>query len=167
MLAAKADLFMVGSLRPMSDAGIYAIAGYLASMMEIPIKSLYAASVSSVTRYLADDNRRELRDLYQKVSIHLLMAGLLIFGGLWISIDAIFLILPNTQELSTGKYVFFFIGFSRLIEMGTGANYLIYYSKYYAWSLFSSWHDGFFEYHASLWLIPAIGIQGAAVATLI
>ncbi|MBN8677883.1 MAG: lipopolysaccharide biosynthesis protein [Chitinophagales bacterium] len=168
LVAAKSDLFMVGSLQAVKAAGVYAIAAYLATVIEIPTKSLYAASASSVAQYLADDNRSAMEKLYKSVSINLLVAGLLLFGSIWISIDSLFNLLPNGEELVEGKWVFLFIGLARVVEMGTGLNnYMVYYSQYYRYSLLSLGILAATNILLSIWLIPKMGITGAAVATML
>ncbi len=168
LVAAKSDVFMVGSLSAVKAAGVYAIAAYLATVIEIPTKSLYAASASSVSKYLADNNFVELEKLYKSVSINLLVAGLLLFGGIWISIDRLFGLLPNGDELAAGKWVLLFIGLSRVVEMGTGLNnYMVYYSQYYRYTLVSLGVLATANILLSIWLIPILGIAGAALATLL
>lgn len=168
LVAAKSDIFMVGSLSAVKAAGVYAIAAYLATIIEIPTKSLYAASASSVAAYLANDDRIPLEKLYKSVSINLLLAGLLLFGALWISIDSLFALLPNGAELNAGKWVLLYIGLSRVVEMGTGLNnYMVYYSQYYRYSLFSLGVLAVATIALSVWLIPIMGISGAALATLV
>ncbi|MBP6811286.1 MAG: polysaccharide biosynthesis protein [Saprospiraceae bacterium] len=168
LVAAKSDVFMVGSLSAVKAAGVYAIAAYLATVIEIPTKSLYAASASSVSKYLADNNFVELEKLYKSVSINLLVAGLLLFGAIWISIDSLFGLLPNGGELVAGKWVLLFIGLSRVVEMGTGLNnYMVYYSQYYRYTLVSLGVLATANILLSIWLIPILGITGAALATLL
>jgi O-antigen/teichoic acid export membrane protein len=166
MIAARSDLLMVGAISTVEFAGIFAISAQLAAVIEIPIKGIYAASVSSVARYLEDENYKELGDLYQKVSINLLISGLLLFFTVWISLDGLYKILPNGEVISAGKWVFFFIGLSRLVEMTTGLNNnIIYYSKYYSWSLLSLIISAICTILLNLWLIPKMGMIGAALAT--
>lgn len=168
LVAAKSDVFLVGSLSAVKSAGVYAIAAYLAAIIEVPIKSLYAASASSLARYLAVDDRPAMEKLYKSVSINLLVAGLLLFGCIWISIDSLFALLPNSEELAAGKWVFLYIGLSRVVEMGTGLNnYMVYYSQYYRYSLISLGILAATNVLLSIWLIPTMGIAGAAVATLV
>lgn len=168
LVAAKADLFMVGSMSAVKAAGVYAIAAYLAAIIEVPTKSLYAASASSVAQYLAEDDRPALEKLYKSVSINLLVAGLLLFGGLWISIDLLFALLPNGNLLAEGKWVFLFIGLARIMEMATGLNnYMVYYSQYYRYSLLSLGVLAASNVALNIWLIPLMGISGAALATFL
>lgn len=167
-MASKIDIFMVGSLGTLQSAGVYSIAAYIAAAIDIPTKSLYAASASSVAKYLADDNKPELENLYKKVSINLLVAGLLLFGAVWISVDSLFQIVPNGHEVAAGKYVLLFIGLSRIVEMATGLNnYMVYYSRYYLWSLVSLGVLGIANVALNILLIPRLGMNGAAIATLL
>ncbi len=166
-LASKVDIFMVGSLTALKAAGIYSFASYIAAAIDIPTKGLYAASASSVAQYLDKDDRPALESLYKKVSINLLVIGVLLFGATWTSVDSMFHIVPNGQEAATGKYVLLFIGLSRLVEMGTGLNnYMMYYSKYYLYALVSLTMLAVANITLNLWLVPWLGINGAAIATL-
>jgi O-antigen/teichoic acid export membrane protein len=164
---AKADLFLVGALLPIAKAGVYSIATFLATTLEIPIKGLYTASVSSVTRYIADDDREALSHIYKRVSINLICIGLGLFGAIWISIDSVFAIMQKSEVVATGKWVFFFIGLSRLVEMGTGLNnYMIYYSPHYRLSLLPMGLLAVANITFGIWLIPEYGFTGAAISTL-
>lgn len=166
LLISKADLFMVGSLLPIDNAGIYAIAAFLAATIEIPTRSLYSASVATVSKHIVDQNYTELHDLYRRVSINLLCIGLVLFGALWVSIDSVYGLMQKTEVVATGKWVFFFIGFSKLIDMATGLNnYMIYYSPHYRLALLPMGLMAAANILFSIWLIPQYGLTGAAMAT--
>ncbi len=167
-MATKADTLYVGTLSNIKAAGIYNIAAYIAAAIDIPTRSLYGASASFVAKYLADDNKKELGILYKKVSINLLIAGITLFGAAWISVDSLFQIIPNGAEVAIGKNVLLIIGFSRIIEMASGLNhYMVYYSKFYLWSLLSLGILAFVTLALNIWLVPILGLSGTAVATLV
>lgn len=168
LLATKADTLLVGSLTTIKGTGIYAIALNIAAAVEIPGKSLYGASASFVARYLADENWTEMRALYQKVSINLLAAGLLIFGCIWVSAGQLYALMPNSAEISQGKFVLLFLCIAKLVDMGCGLNnQLVYYSKFYRYSIFSLSVLAVANISFNLWLIPLMGLTGAAIATLL
>jgi O-antigen/teichoic acid export membrane protein len=168
LLSAKLDLLFVGSMTTVRNAGIYALALQITSVMEIPAKGIYAASVSTVARLVEDKNLVELSDMYKKVSINLLIAGLLLFGCVWISVDDLYRLLPNGQEIATGKYVLFFLFLSRVVEMTTGLNnYMILYSQFYRWSLLTLLFSAICNIGFNLWLIPIYGMTGAAIAVFL
>lgn len=167
LLASRVDVIMIGALSSLTAAGVYSIAVNLAAVIEIPTRSLYAASISSVARYVADDNRPALEDLYKRVSINLLVVGLLLFGALWISIDPLYAVLPNGAKVAAGKNALLFLGLAKLADMCTGVNnYMIYYSRYYRYSLLSLTVLAAVNISLGFWLIPKIGLTGAALATL-
>jgi O-antigen/teichoic acid export membrane protein len=166
LMASRIDV-MISSLSTLKNSGVYAIAAYIAAAIDIPTKSLYMVSMPSVAKYLSEDNREALTELYEKVATNLALAGLLLFGATWISVDSLFAILPNGEEVSAGKYVILFIGMARILEMITGLNnYLIYLSKYYIYSLVSLSILAVANIAFNIWLIPIMGLTGAAVATL-
>lgn len=168
LLATKADTLLVGSLTSIKGTGIYAIALNIAAAVEIPGKSLYGASASFVARYLADENWTEMRTLYQKVSINLLAAGLLIFGCIWVSAGQLYTLMPNSAEVSQGKFVLLFLCVAKLVDMGCGLNnQLVYYSRFYRYSIFSLSVLAVANIAFNLWLIPVMGLTGAAIATLL
>lgn len=168
LIISKADLFLVGSLLPIDNTGIYSIAVFLAAVIEVPTKSLYSASVSSVALHIANNDLSALESLYKKVSINLLCIGLLLFGALWISIDDIYHVMQKTEIVSNGKWVFFFIGLGKLADMASGLNnYMIVYSPHYMRALIPMSLLAIANIAFGLYLIPIYGLIGAAVATLI
>jgi len=168
LVAIRADTFLVGALTDMKRTGIYAIALNIAVAIDIPIRGLITASVPFMTKYLAEENWTELRNLYHKVSINLLTAGLLLFGCVWVSVDDLYRLMPNSGEVSQGKYVLLFLCIGKLIEMAVSLNSpLVYYSKYYGYSLVSICLLALANIGFNIWLIPVLGLPGAAVATLL
>lgn len=168
LMVTKLDGLMVGSVSTLTETGVYAIAVNIAAFIGVPTTSLYTASVSSVSRYLADNNLAELGSLYKKVSINLLVVGLLLLGALLTSVDELFAILPNRGALEVGKTALLLLGLARLVEMATGLNnYLIYYSKYYRYSLLALALLAAANVGLNLLLIPRFGLSGAAAATLV
>jgi O-antigen/teichoic acid export membrane protein len=64
--------------------------------------------------------------------------------------------------------VFLLIGLARIVEMATGLNnYMVYYSQYYRYSLLSLGVLAVANVCLNIWLIPRLGISGAALATLL
>lgn len=168
LVATRADTLMVGSLTSIKGTGIYAIALNIAAAVEIPGKSLLGASASFVARYLADENWAEMRALQQKVSINLLVAGLLLFGCIWVSAADLYELMPNTAEVSQGVYVLFFLCLAKLVDLSSGLNnQIVYYSKFYRYSILSLSVLAIANIAFNLVLIPKFGLPGAAVATLL
>ncbi len=168
VLAYNAQVFFVGSLISLKSSAVYTIAVSIAAVFDIPIKAIYTVSTSFVSKYLAAENYRELGDLYQKGSINLLIGGLFLLGGVWMSVDQLYALTPNSAEVGEGKYVLLFLGLAKLVEMSTGLNnYIIYYSRYYYYSLVSQACLAVASISFTAWLVPQFGFVGAAIAVLL
>ncbi|MCS7035089.1 MAG: polysaccharide biosynthesis C-terminal domain-containing protein [Saprospiraceae bacterium] len=168
LLATKADTFLVGSLTDMRRTGIYAIALNIAVAMDIPLKGLLTVSIPIMSQHLAQDNRPALRALYESVSVHLLAAGLFLFGCIVVAADDLYRIMPNSAEVSEGKQVLLLLCAAKLVETAMSLNGpMVYYSQYYRYSLASLAVLALANVAFSLWLIPLLGINGAALAALL
>ncbi len=162
------DLFMVSSQLGLNYAGIYRVAFYIAVIIEIPYRSISSISSPLAAKVLKEGDLKKANELYQKVALHQLIAGSCIFILVWINIDNIFSIMPNGNVYSLGKWVVFFLAFSKIITttLNFGAT-LISFSAYYYWGLFFSIFITFIGVITNILLIPRLGMTGAAVATLI
>lgn len=168
LIATKSDAVMVGSLIDVKKTAVYVIALNIAAAIEIPTKSLYTVSASFVARYLEDENWTELQELYRKVSINLLTAGLLLFGCIWVSAGDLYALMPNSEVVSQGLYVLFFMCIAKLVDMASGLNnQLVFFSRHYRFSILSLGVLAVANIAFNLWLIPMYGLNGAAISTLI
>lgn len=165
-IVGKLDLFMVSSQMGLDFAGIYAIAFYMATVIEIPARSIASISSPIAATALKDGDFNVANELYKKVSLHQLLAGSSIFVMIWINIDNIFAIIPNGAVYSQGKWAVFFIGLSKLIEITLNfGGTMISFSKYYYWGLYFTFFITGLTILTNYLLIPVFGLTGAAMAT--
>ncbi|MDR3235456.1 MAG: lipopolysaccharide biosynthesis protein [Prevotellaceae bacterium] len=164
----KLDLFMVSSQLGLGHAGIFTIASYMAAIIDIPSRSIGAISLPIAAAALKAEDFETANALYKKVSLNQLLIGGLIFVLMWVNIDNIFAIIPKGEIYSQGKWVVFFIGLARLIEITLNfGGSLISFSKYYYWGLYFVFFITGMGVFTNYLLIPLLGITGAAVATAI
>jgi O-antigen/teichoic acid export membrane protein len=164
----KLDLFMITSQLGLSYAGIFTIAFYMAAVIEIPSRSISAISAPIAAEALKHGDFETANALYKKVSLHQFLIGGLIFILLWANIDNIFAIIPNGAVYAEGKWVLFFIGLAKLIEVTLNfGGMLINFSRYYYWSLYFVFFIVGIGIATNCLLIPVWGIAGAALATTI
>lgn len=167
-ITGQLDLFMVSSQMGLEYAGIYTIAFYMATVIEMPSRSITAIASPLAASALKDGRFEEANQLYKKVALHQLMAGGAFFLLIWINIDSIFAIIPNGALYSSGKWVVFFIAMAKLIGMTFGfGDTLISFSRYYYWRLYFTFFITVLTISSNYWLIPIFGMSGAAVATLL
>lgn len=162
------DIFMLSSVSGMYSAGIYTIALYIANVVDMPSRSITAISTPIAADALKNGDFEKANALYQRVSIHQLMASSLILLLIWVNIDNIFEILPNGEKFAEGKYVVLFLGLAKIISTTLGfGGVLIQFSKYYYWTLYISLFLTALTIGTNLYFIPRLGISGAALASLI
>ncbi|WP_106831846.1 lipopolysaccharide biosynthesis protein [Parabacteroides pacaensis] len=162
------DTFMVGSNIGLSSVAIYTIAYNMVAAIEIPSRSITAISSPVAAEALQAGNTTKANDLYKQVSLHQFMTASVLFLLIWVNINNIYAIIPNGEMYSAGKWVFFFVGIAKIIEvtLNFGAT-LISYSRYYHWSIYFVFFITGLTIVTNNLLIPIYGVSGAAIATLV
>lgn len=165
-LVGKIDSFMISGMEGLAWTGIYTMAFYMISVVEIPSRSITSISSPVASEAIRNGDMDQANQLYKKVSLHQLLIGSALFFCIWINIDNIYLIIPNGERFGMGKWVVFFIGLARLIEITINfGSVLMGYSRYFRWNLFFSFFVSGITILFNLWLIPLYGISGAGAAT--
>jgi Membrane protein involved in the export of O-antigen and teichoic acid len=165
-LISKIDVFMISGMEGLAWTGIYSVAFYMISIVEIPARSITAISSPIASEALRKGDRTTANQLYKKVSLHQLLIGSALFLLIWINIDNIYDMIPNGDVYRSGKWVVFYIGLARLIEVTLGfGGILIGYTKYFRWTLFFTLFISVITVLLNYLLIPRFGISGAALST--
>lgn len=158
------DLLMVGSMIGLQYTAYYAVAFYIAALLNIPRTAINSISVPVISEAWKSNDTATIQDIYAKSSINQLLAGTLLFIGLWANEASLFSMLPT--EYAEGKWVLFFILLARLIDVGFGINDgIIATSKAYTFETYSNIILIILTVGLNLVFIPLYGIMGAAMAT--
>jgi O-antigen/teichoic acid export membrane protein len=160
------DKIIINQILGLGPTGIYTIAFFFGTLVIIPSRPLLRITGTLVADAWKHNNVKYISDIYKRSCLNQFVIAALLFGGIWINIDNILVILG--PEYASGKWVIFFVAFGYLIDMGTGANgVIISYSKHYRvdfWFLTVL----IVVVITSMYLfIPIWGITGAAVAIAI
>lgn len=157
------DKIIVNQILGLSATGVYTIAFFFGTLVVIPSRTLLRISGTLISEAWKRNDIPYIIDMYKRSCLNQFIIGAFLFGGIWVNIDSILIILG--PEYAAGKWVIFLIGLGYLVDMAAGANGLIIgYSKYYKISLwFILVLIG--TVIASMYIfIPAWGIVGAAAA---
>ena len=162
------NTFFVSAKLGLSFTGVFAIANYIATVIEIPNRSLNAIAQPNLAEAIKNKDMEKATNLCRSVTLHLLLSSTLIFFFIWINIDLLFDILPNGEEYAAGKWVVFILGLARLSNSALSiSNNALSYSRYYYLSLFFTLLLTISAILLNLCLIPRMGIEGAALSTLV
>lgn len=159
--------FFVSGKEGLAMGGIFAIAIFIATLVEMPYRSLGAIAKPQISQAMADDNIAEAGRICKSVSLHQFLVGSFIFFVIWSNIDVIYRLMPNGEVYQAGKWVVLILCFSRLINstLSVGTTVLSY-SRIYYYSLFFTILLTVLAWYLNLKLIPVWGMNGAALATL-
>ena len=163
IIIANVDSLMLAAYSGLSVTGVYTIAFFIATVIEIPKRSLS----QSLIPIISEANKREdigmLEVIYKKSSINQMIAGGILFLLIWSNLDNIFQIMPNGSEYISGKWVVFWIGLGKLFDLLTGSNSeIVGTSKYYKADLVFYTILAVIGIILNVIFIPIYGLLGAA-----
>lgn len=162
------NTFFVSGKLGLAVAGINTIAVYIASMVEIPYRSLAAISRPQISQGMKDNDMNVVNDLVKNVSIHQFLASTFIFFLIWINIDLVYTLIPNGDVYDEAVMVVFILSLVKIVNtsLNVGATVLSY-SKYYYYSLLFTVILTVTAIYMNIKLIPLWGMNGAALASLV
>lgn len=165
----KIDIIMIGKMTSdLSKAGIYSIAFYMGSVIEIPKRTISSIAMPIISNAFKNNDISSIETIYKKTAINQLIISLLILGIIWFNIDLIFHIMPNGIIYKSGKQVVLFIALGKTIDMLMGCNIeIITVSKYYKFSLISSILLAILTVITNYIFINLFDLTGAAIASMI
>ena len=134
-------------------------------LLGIPAKSINKISSVVLAESWKEKDLKNIQDVYAKSATNLLVIGTFLFVIGWSCLDAVLTFLPEYQ---IGKYVFFFLGLAKLIELGTGVNHeIIDTSEKYRYNTYFNTLLAVLVIGLNFFLIQYYGIIGAAIASFI
>lgn len=162
----RIDAIMIGGFVSESAVGIYITTFYYGTLVSLPSRALKGIAPTLVSDAFKENKLDVVADIYRKSSITQMIAGCYLMLGIWANIDNVFEIL--TEEFLPGKYVIFYIALMNLVKMMAGNNELIIgYSRYYRFNTYSMLSWLILIILTNWWLLPLMGLVGAALASLI
>ncbi|HOT15205.1 MAG TPA: hypothetical protein PK252_10630 [Bacteroidales bacterium] len=167
-IVSKIDVFMISSSLNLSYAGIFSIAFYVTTIIEIPSKAFMQITNPIVAQAAKDNDFKKIGDLYTKSSINQYIVGGFILLLVWANVDNIFKIMPNGELFQSGKYVILLLGLGKIADMVTGINLIVIAnSRYYWYQLIFTSYITATTILLNYYLIPRFGINGAGMTSLI
>lgn len=168
LLCRTIDTFLLASLgdRGLTDTAVFTIATYIVTLMEVPQRSMNAVSIPVLAESWKNKDISGIKSIYNKSVANLLVVGLIMFALIVLNIHNIEIYLGNKYSGITA--VVLFMGFGKLIDLGTGANsQIITTSSYWKIDFFTNVVYSLVALPLNYFLISSYGLMGAAYSTLI
>ena len=163
----RVDIMLIGSMVGLSIVGAYSLYLFIATVISIPMRALAKISIPIITNSWKENDIKQISDIYKRTSLIQIIFGVLLYVGIIINKENLFVIL-NKPEYSANFAIFYFLGIAILIDVTVGLNSeIIASSKYYRYdALFNMILLGV-SIIANLILIPVLGGIGASIASAI
>lgn len=160
------DKTMLNQYVKIENLAYYSVAIFIATVIAVPSRAMHQITYPITAKLMIEGKYDELNSLYKKSSITLQIVGGLVYIGILVNINQIYILLPENYR--GGILVVFLIGLSKYFDLILGNNNaIIFNSKYYRAVLFLGLLLAFLAISLNMLFIPKYGINGAAIATLI
>lgn len=166
LLSQNIGALIIASIGGLDEAAYMTIATYMAQLIQVPQRSISAIATPIIAQSWKDKNMAKIDEIYKKSSILQLVAALFIFWEIWLNIDDIYRIMPSAY--SSAKYLVFFMGIAKIIDMGTGVNQqLLATSRFWRFDLTSATILVILSIPLNYFLIKRYGMVGSGYSLMI
>jgi O-antigen/teichoic acid export membrane protein len=169
-LASVFDSIIIAAILPNGMAALapFMLAQNISSLIQAPQRAVISASVGPLSQAWKEKDYPKINMIYHRSSINQLIFASAMFCLIWLNFEDGIHTFHLQQDYLVAKWVFFFMGITRVIDLGTGVN-----AQIIGTSTF--WR---FEFVSGLillalmlplnWLLTQrIGILGPAISNLI
>lgn len=123
-LASVVDTLFIAAILPdgIGAAGVFTFGQYIASLIQAPQRAVVAASTGPLSQAWKDKDFRKLNKIYHRSAINMLLFSCAMFCLVWLNFDDGIITFHLQADYKQAKWVFFFFGLTRILDMGTGVN---------------------------------------------
>lgn len=151
-----------------AKAGIFGLAAIMTSVIQAPQRGIISAAISHLSRAWKEKNMALLQKIYQRSSINQLIFASAIFILIWMNFSDGINTFGLNPSYHDAAWVFFVLGLTKIIDMGTGVNsQIIATSNYWKFELISGIILIVFMLPLTYILAKTYGIIGPAIGSLI
>lgn len=168
VLAVRIDTLMLGSLKGLTEVGVYTLAMFMTALIDIPRRMILQSSFPVIRSSIHLDDWENIKNIQQKSVLNLVLICSIMFMMIMINVEDIYQIIPKGNLYKDGAWVVLFLGLARLVEVSNGVNNEIFQaSKHYKYILVFFVFMAFSTISLNYVFIPDYGYKGAAFATFL
>ncbi len=168
MIAQFIETLVIMSVIGTAAAGIFALASVISGLVQAPQRGAIAAALPVLSKAWKDKDHIKINLIYQRSGINLLIASLGVFLIIWLSYEDAVNVFHLKPAYLQSKWIFFFIGLAKIVDLGTGVNsQIIGTSIHWRFEFVSGMILLTLAIPLNYFLVKQFGIIGAAYAYLI
>jgi O-antigen/teichoic acid export membrane protein len=169
-VAAVFDSIIIAAVIPngMAALGIFTVAQNMSSLMQAPQRAVVSASLGPLSQAWKDKDYKKINTIYHRSSINQLLFASMLFSLIWLNFDDGISTFNIQGDYRAAKWIFFWIGINRIIDMGTGvSSQIINTSTYWRFEFITGLILLGLALPLNWQLTRYLGLIGPAIATLI
>jgi O-antigen/teichoic acid export membrane protein len=118
------DTIVIAAVMPngMAFAGIYALAENISNLIQAPQRAIISSAIGPLSQAWKDKDYKKIDTVYHRSSINQLVFSCAMFSLIWLNFDDGITTFHLQEGYRAAKWVFFFLGMARIVDMGTGLN---------------------------------------------
>ncbi|MBL0358799.1 MAG: polysaccharide biosynthesis protein [Chitinophagaceae bacterium] len=106
----------------LAAVAVYSLAQNVASLIQAPQRGIISSSIAALSQAWKDKDMTRIQRIYKQSSINQLLFATAMFCLIWLNFtDGVFTFKMQKSYLDA-RWIFFFIGLYRIIDMGTGVS---------------------------------------------
>ena len=123
-IASVFDSILIASVleNGLAAVAVYSLAQNIASLIQAPQRGIHASSMAALSKGWKDKDLGRIARIYRQSSINQLIFSIGMFSLIWLNFSDGIFTFHFQKGYIDAKWIFFFIGLMRIIDMGTGLN---------------------------------------------
>lgn len=157
---------ILGAKISLEQTGIYAVAAFIPVLIEAPLNAMDKIATFKISNALALQHLHEVSDIYKKSARYMFLLGCWLFLCINSNSESMLQFLPVQYRGSAT--IILIISCGTLINMATGLNsQVLFYSHKFYYGAATMIGAVILNFYLQVKLIPAYGLNGAAIATAV
>lgn len=166
LILLEIDKVMLNQFISIENIAYYGVAVYIATVIIVPSRSMHQITYPLTAELMNSGNHVALENLYKRSSLTLLIASGILFVLIVLNLEDLYLMLPEPYR--GGYVIVFLIGLAKVMDSLLGNNNsILYNSPYYKTVLAFGVGLAALTILLNYWLIPSMGLLGAALASFV
>ncbi|MBB1284159.1 polysaccharide biosynthesis C-terminal domain-containing protein [Flavisolibacter sp. BT320] len=169
-LSSVIDTLFIAAILPngIGAAGIFTFGQYMTSLIQAPQRAVVSAATGPLSAAWREKDYNRIQRIYQRSSINQLLFSCAMFSLIWINFEDGIRTFELQPAYLEAKWVFFYFGLTRIIDMGTGVNsQIIGTSSFWRFEFISGLVLLGLMLPLNFFLTRSLGMYGPALANLI
>ena len=123
-LSSVFDTIVIAAVMPngMAQAAIFSVAQNISSIMQAPQRAIVSSAIGPLSQAWKEKDYKKINTIYHRSSINQLLFACALFCLIWLNFNDGIATLHIQADYNAARWIFFYLGIAKIIDMGTGAN---------------------------------------------